>query len=221
VLHNETGFLAPTYWGRCVDEVSSSALVRGDQAAHWALAQSLSVDLKSVNEAMVALAENPELRKRMGAKARQRAVDYYSWPVIVRKYEELWEELLTEAAACAEENLTRGHGINSFDYLNMFGHYPTNVIDEDARVRITSQGRDSVEKWLKLTPLTRDLGSFRKELSHQLVAVCEREGELRIADLTKSLSNGAEYSPEIIFQHVMRLMKYGVLDLHPSSEKRI
>jgi D-inositol-3-phosphate glycosyltransferase len=213
VLHNETGFLAPTYWGRCVDEVSSSALVRGDQAAHWILAQSLSVDLKSLNESMVALAGNAELRRQMGAKARQRAVECYSWPVIIRKYEELWRELLTEAAACTEEKRIEGHGISSFDYLNMFGHYATNIIDEDARVKITSHGRNFLDKELELTPLNHDLRSFSQKLNYQIASVCEREGELKIVDLIKSLGNGSGLSREIIFQHVMRLMKYGVLEL--------
>jgi D-inositol-3-phosphate glycosyltransferase len=216
VVHNETGFLVPTYWGQCVDEVSSSALVRGDQAAHWVLAQSLSVDLKSFNESMVALAGNAELRRRMGANARQRVMDYYSWPVIIKRYEELWEELLTEAASCTEERRTRGGGINSFDYLNMFGHYATSVIDEEARVTITSHGRNFVGKELGLMPLNRDLESFSQKLIHQIASVCEQKGGVRIADVIESLGNGSGLSSEIIFQHVMRLMKYGVLELQPS-----
>jgi hypothetical protein len=58
-----------------------------------------------------------------GAGRATTGLDVYDWPVIVRQYEELWDELLKEASRYdpihAESDFR--HGVCSYDYLKIFG----------------------------------------------------------------------------------------------------
>lgn len=99
VLHGETGFLVPTYWSPCVDQLSKLSVIRTNSATHWRLAQSVCVDQKSLMEALMRLHENPGLRFSMGNNARKRAVEHYSWATIIAQYENLWANLLEQATA--------------------------------------------------------------------------------------------------------------------------
>ena len=56
-------------------------------------AQITAVHLSAAANALVKLIEDPELRRRMGAAGRKRARETYDWPVIVRAYQRLWNEL--------------------------------------------------------------------------------------------------------------------------------
>jgi glycosyltransferase involved in cell wall biosynthesis len=81
------------------------------------LGKPVAVDLKALIQSMETLSRNPALRQNMGQAARQRVLDVYDWPVIVRQYEELWDELLKEASRyepIPSETDFR-HGVCSYD----------------------------------------------------------------------------------------------------------
>lgn len=58
-----------------------------------ATAQSTALDIAQTTEAIVRLAGDAGLRRRMGASGRQRAQADYDWQHIIKAYSELWEEL--------------------------------------------------------------------------------------------------------------------------------
>lgn len=64
--------------------------------------QSVAVDVPATAEALAALAADEGLRRRMGEAGRARAMAEYDWPVIVRRYQELWRELAARRAKVAE-----------------------------------------------------------------------------------------------------------------------
>ncbi len=55
--------------------------------------QTVSVDFESLVRAMKELAENPDLRRRMGRSGRARAREFFDWDVIFRVYQGLWAQL--------------------------------------------------------------------------------------------------------------------------------
>jgi glycosyltransferase involved in cell wall biosynthesis len=52
------------------------------------------LDPDAFAESLLALLDQPEMRARMGAEGRRRALQVYSLDVVTRQYENLYEELL-------------------------------------------------------------------------------------------------------------------------------
>ncbi|MBI37602.1 MAG: glycosyl transferase-like protein [Alphaproteobacteria bacterium] len=53
----------------------------------------VAVDVDLATEAFVTLFNSEEMRQKMGAEGRKRALDVYEWKVIIPQYETLWESL--------------------------------------------------------------------------------------------------------------------------------
>lgn len=53
----------------------------------------VSLDFAMLTDRLTKLVADPELRRRMGAAGRERAVSLYDWAHIYRRYQELWDEL--------------------------------------------------------------------------------------------------------------------------------
>lgn len=93
-----------------------------------AVAQFTAVDLDAAARALLELIENPELRRRMGAAARRRALEVFDWGRIIPQYEALWAELdARRRAAPAEAPRSRNAADNPWrpDPFRMFASYPT------------------------------------------------------------------------------------------------
>ncbi len=54
--------------------------------------QSVAVDAEMTAAAFTVLIEDPLKRKAMGAAGRQRAIENYDWRVVIKAYEDMWEE---------------------------------------------------------------------------------------------------------------------------------
>jgi glycosyltransferase involved in cell wall biosynthesis len=95
VVHGQTGLLVPTrIIPGATDDVTSKAIL-GELIGGEILGrsnQTISVDLQGMVGALQTLFLDPELRLRMGAAARQRVLDVFSWERIIPRYESLWEQ---------------------------------------------------------------------------------------------------------------------------------
>lgn len=213
VRHGETGFLVPTYWGKPADKTSRLGHLRGDDETHWMLAQGVTVDNQVLAERLTTLVENPRLRREMGEAGRARALSHYDWRVVVKSYEELWSALKAQAAGHGKsKNEGFRHGMNSYDYADVFRHYPTEVFGPDAEVQLTTTGRQFLKRELKIKPLDMDIHPFAARLNHQIAEACDSESQIQASALIAKLSSDLQ-SPESVFQHVARLIKYGVLKI--------
>lgn len=100
--------------------------------------QSIAVDVGQSADAYAALIANPELRRRMGEAARQRARECFDWSVIIKQYQGLWRELALRRAH-AEQSASRPEGSPHHplreDPFSIFGCYATVTLTPDARLR--------------------------------------------------------------------------------------
>lgn len=109
----------------------------------WATAAAIAVDIPAAAEAVVALVENPDLRRRMGQAGQQRAREVYDWPVVYRQYQALWGDLnARRRAALADPDLRRwieaapNVAPTRLDPFHAFGHYPTETIAPQTRLAL-------------------------------------------------------------------------------------
>jgi D-inositol-3-phosphate glycosyltransferase len=140
VVDGETGFLVPTYFARCDRDVAKTPLLDWDLLDHSLLAQSLVVDVRKLRAALQALIDDRELRARFGHASRQRAIERFGWGTVVRQYDSLWLELAAEAAKTKWRPDPRHANLVS-PFFDAFRAYPTAILNDATRVRITEEGR--------------------------------------------------------------------------------
>lgn len=104
ISDGEVGFripslLPPTGSGR---ELAFRHMIGMDSSDRYLgyASQATAVDADAAAAALLRLAEDGELRRRMGEAGRRRARALYDWPVVMAAYERLWAEL---AQARAQE----------------------------------------------------------------------------------------------------------------------
>jgi len=102
VVDDATGFRVPTAlppagigadlaWRRLLG-------IDDDSVFHALTSEAVAVDTEAAAEAIARLADDPELRRRMGEAGRARARASFAWPVVIRAYEALWAELAERRA---------------------------------------------------------------------------------------------------------------------------
>lgn len=97
--------------------------------------QSIGVDIRACAEALVRLAEDPGLRRRMGAAGAERAVSVFDWRCVIAAYQRLWAELARirdDAAMVAPRPANAPAYPLRGDPFGIFGSYPTFSLDDDS-----------------------------------------------------------------------------------------
>lgn len=94
-----------------------------------AASQSTAVDSEAAADAMTRLADDPELRRRMGEAGMRRAAAVYDWRNVVPAYEALWAELAARREADGGAAAAAGgtHPLRPDPY-RLFADFPTRHI---------------------------------------------------------------------------------------------
>lgn len=109
----------------------------------WAVAAAVSVDIRQLTERMIALVEQPDLRRRMGEAGYARAREVYDWPHVYRQHQLLWGELNARRTAATQDQdqaawvaATPKIPSARLDPFQGFSHYPTHSIGGDTMVAL-------------------------------------------------------------------------------------
>lgn len=147
VVNGETGYLIPTWWGRCDAPFNLIALAGAWETEHFYLAQCVAVDWERLQSALQTLLADDTLRQEIGRQGRLRA-EKLSWQEIVPRYEQLWGE----SPYYLSNSLTPASDFAMPQFFATFQHYPSHLLQEDTQVMLTSLGVDLSEgkEWLLL-----------------------------------------------------------------------
>lgn len=104
-----------------------------------AASQMTGIDHASAVNAIVSLIENPDLRMRMAASARDAARQIFDWSVIVPQYEAFWTELNDRrlAAKAGLETSRPSTNPRRLDPFTLFADYPTETISASSVFALT------------------------------------------------------------------------------------
>jgi glycosyltransferase involved in cell wall biosynthesis len=99
---------------------------------HWlnydnyvgAVGQLTAIDYGEAEQAISALVQDVDLRRRMGEAARQRAREVFDWSAIIPQYQSLWAEQNARRLAAGPEPATRDNPYRP-DPFTLFQSYPT------------------------------------------------------------------------------------------------
>lgn len=218
VRDGETGFVVPTYWVRDDADIclGSGLYDDYDRLDHFALAQSLAVDFDALQHALQRLIADEQLRLRMADNSRRRASEEYAAARVIRLHEELWDELVETAGRLPFEP-GGARRFDTPDFVRMFGHYGTRVLEDSAAVTITEAGRRVADGEEPL-PLYTTFGVLSDALLLQLLhALASAGGADSIAGLAGRAGAGATPPPAGARRHVLWLVKYGLARVDPSG----
>jgi D-inositol-3-phosphate glycosyltransferase len=212
VRDGETGFLIPTYWTNCDDELVGTGDLLGWRYDHMVLSQSLAIDLYGLFHALQELIRSEDLRRRMASASRKLAVREYSYSAVACRYDDLWRELAGQARAI-------GHAgpAPRFDqpsYSAVFRHYATHDVTDETMIsrgewgaKVRSADTQSANAWGR--PVIDEC------IVDSLMDVLEGTAEGGSAGLpVRSLIAGVAtrgHKGSAIRRHVLWLLKYGFL----------
>lgn len=217
VRHGQTGFLVPTRWMKSDEDLRGlNAITHDSGFQHLALAESVVVDLKAFQDYLQALIVNDSLREEMGRCARARALETFSWETVIGRYEELWLELARMARRLklreARENARMSYLHPSF--TNLFAHYATGLISDQARLHLTATGQRVLEGEEGL-PSFQELSEVLQTdlLCEALELLGRQRRSASLSRLVKTLGRKGDYLSDHTRRHLLWLLKYGFAEL--------
>ncbi|HZI87995.1 MAG TPA: glycosyltransferase family 4 protein [Pyrinomonadaceae bacterium] len=135
VVHGETGFLVSTIWNGAATRLAElAAPLRNSTTAGHYLAQQTVVDGEELLKYLRLLLDNPDLRKQFGEKGRERVAARFSWPVVVKQYEEVWREQWLQL-----DRIDRRTELHlPLNYNKQFGHFATRFLDGEVVLKASA-----------------------------------------------------------------------------------
>jgi glycosyltransferase involved in cell wall biosynthesis len=128
VRPGQNGFLTPTTWSVERSPMADLEVFRHPYSHETiqALAQAVAIDEAYLDEHLILLIENAELRRGFAARNQADARSRYHIRSIVERYELLWQELAAMAARDPSPHRNLAPVLN-YDYPRHFRTYPTRV----------------------------------------------------------------------------------------------
>jgi D-inositol-3-phosphate glycosyltransferase len=223
VAHGETGFLVPTSWIPCDEDLTRIAMVPTTPPIDvgypsFVLGQSVVVDLDAYESHLQALVQNADLRGRMSEASRRRAVEVFGWPSVIRRFEALWGELAAVARRTPLAPLAaRNRSYLEPRYTQAFAPYATRMLTGGAVVRLAEAGEDVLADRgsMPVDYGELDLLAFDPFTMRQALRSLARAGAagLTLDRLVEELAEGATGQTSRLRRHVMRLVKHGLASI--------
>ena len=231
VRHGETGFLVGTAMVEGATVSATTRLLIGELTYDHFLAecsQATAIDVTDMKSAIVRLVSDEPLRHAMGQAGRRRALEYFSWPRIIRQYEALWDTQETERLAwnqkeneeCKSQAECWGAaGAAAYPSPERtFSSYPTIRLDRHDHLVATPDASDALELLLAHTLTHHTPG--RRVSSPEILRAALAEVPCSIGELDRFWSSsGIEHS--IGRASLAWMLKYnlirGVRNDHPEG----
>ena len=189
VRHGVDGFCIPTLGGAgggIGDELAArhSLGLMSYQDYVGAVAQHTAVDVHAAAAALVQLAQNPELRRRMGEAGRQNVHERFDWPVVIRQYLQLFDELQQRRQAAPDDQTRQLHPLrgNPFDD---FAGFATVQLQPHTRLALAVPQHEALAALERLTTLDRVYEGCHATLAElqQLLALIGQHGSSSVEQL--------------------------------------
>ena len=203
VDHGKTGFLVPTLWARCDQELSDTGFLFDWTHDHEILGQSVAMDVEYWRDAILTLVQNAELRRTMSLASRKRAEALYSMKSVQRQYYDLWGDLVAHPVLANNKRL--GH-LARPRYYDWFGHFASTQVSTITTIEVVRHPD-------KLARLEK-AGAFGRCVSKDIVysilnIAAEAGGSIAVAEVLDSLAS--KWDSTVVLRHVMWALKYGAL----------
>ncbi len=142
VSDGEDGFLVPTIQPPREMGADLAALMLGEREMYGGvlaqIAQTASVDYEVAADRIVRLIEEPDLRRAMAEKAKER-LPHYDWARLIPAYESLWREQKDKREPISPLTLVHPHAADPF---SMYEGFPKSTLKEEDKLHLVSTEQD-------------------------------------------------------------------------------
>ena len=169
-----------------------------------------AVDLGVLTDRVVALAQDPGLRRALGAAGRVRIQENYDWPVILGRYADLANDL-GEIRRAADRS-QRAIWPTRPDPFHLFADYPTHTLAGSWRVDVHPVRAKAVEAFLEMGVVRYALHATllpRETILEVLRAAEKQDGTV------DTLLGAADVGRPLRTRALMWLYKLGLVALRP------
>lgn len=219
VSHGETGFLVPTYWSDCCDDLTDTNILSNSVFNKFSIGQSVAVDMTETTRCVQALIDNEEMRCEMAKRSRRRALALYSFEAVVKQYEQLWEEL-----GCIALDVRADQGFVNYDrlrYYEIFGNYASVALTNETTVKLTELGNGLAAKKTALPNslprlafrfldqiIIQEIVAKLTDLQQNGTSEIDNTRGVTIGELIRLLAPENGLNADYLRRHVMWLIKY-------------
>jgi D-inositol-3-phosphate glycosyltransferase len=215
VTHGKTGFRIPTYWTKCDSDLSATGAIGGFSFDNLCVGQSVAIDLGKTKEYIQTLIDDEQLRCKMAAESRTRAIDMYSYKAVAGLYEELWKELSAVAERSPEVNPVM---LGRPRYYDSFHHYASISLSDQTRIIASNLAEYEISSEM------RSCGIYHSILSLLIKRILDGQDADDCTGPIASISKGLPYmmyelveyaekncnlGRDHISRHIMWLIKHG------------
>ena len=173
--------------------------------------QRVAIDINDCINKLIILIKDKSKRLEMGSEGRKRIEKLYDWPVILKQYTELSNELNNirqleskNYIEFCETNLPSAH----LDPYLLFESYPSKVMsDDDKLVKTKSINNIPIANLLKYGSVSYSLEYIPDIDEIEIIFDCFKEEKISIAEIKKRVN----FNDDIIYKSLILLVKYGYL----------
>lgn len=184
-----------------------------------AVAQHTAVHVQKAAAAIAQLASNSQQRITMGEAGRRRALDMFSWPVVVDLYKQLFDELAQRRLTVEPSFASNAPRLNPLrgEPFRDFTHFATHVIEPSLRLRLSQGSKASNLEACLLVQLNTFYPGLRgsPEDAMKLLFALEESGPqgLLVDELLENISSQRKPYLE---NTLVWMAKLGLIDWLPS-----
>jgi len=215
VMHNKTGFLIPTYWAKCDQEIANHSYLFGGSYSQegFLLGQSVCIDIRKMVDYLSILIKRKELRLRFGHNARERILKDYDWSTLIPKYEAFWDRLSDRAKVY--KAYPRKAPIFYPQYFKFFNHYPSYILNKKTHITITEEGVRFL-KTREFPPGLKSVNLIRPQIIFLIFFYLKERHILSIERVEPYINKFfKDVDTQIINYHIMWMLKNYLLAVIP------
>jgi len=194
VRHGVDGFRVPTIMPApsAGDDLAARYAVGIDDYDQFVASagQCTAIDLASCTAALERLVVNKDLRRSMGQSGRKRARQMFDWPVVIKSYQALWQELSVRRAAARADGVgSPAHHPLREDPFAVFAQYATCTLDDHCIVDLgPNAAPNNLRKLssMRMNQLAMHLLCTEQE-TRALIAILTDEAPMLVSDLLSRL----------------------------------
>lgn len=185
-----------------------------------AASQVTSVDIDEAARAISVLVQDPDLRAKMAASGRQRAVMTFDWATVIKSYEALWGEMNTRRLEEPPSAAMPRKVVNNpfrMDPFTLFDAYPTEYLTATTRVSLRPDVTWDQVNTFMTEPMTR-MGSIALPTNAEFESMVSKLSNARHLSVSEVTSIGPVQRRTYLERGVLHLAKYGFVEIHGRSQ---
>lgn len=184
-----------------------------------AASQFVAVDVEAAAAAIARLANEPDLRRRMGETAHAHANDALDWKALIPRYEALWEEQNNRriaAASAVAPPYAPPEDPWRLDPFRLFANYPTLAPTPSTRVSLTP-GMTWAEAKGRLSRPPAGYSKTHLPTPAETEALYTAVAALESATASDIVAGFPANRRPFVERALLWLAKYGIVRIHPAS----